>query len=157
MLHLGLELGQLVLSLDLDVDNGIWITWAGTPLVTSVDSPPGLAVESGGLTATTAGDSFSPTKVEEAGTEPPDGEFWLVETTKYCGLPCDPDLTRPLLAIWCALPLAAAAKCWIIRSSSSASFSPAGDCNEKCINSHYVEGHGKKNHHLFANKSHKKD
>lgn len=73
--HLGLELGQLVLSLALDVNNGIWITGAGKPLVTSMDSPPGLTIESDGSTATTAGDSFSPTKVEEAGTEATDGEF----------------------------------------------------------------------------------
>lgn len=133
--HLGFEILRPVGSLLVpDIDKGNWVAWSGKPLAASAGTSPGLGVESDGLASIiTWTDSFSLPKAETTDAEPTDGAFEFVENAEYCDWPWDPDLTRPsLLAMWRALPMAAAAaKCWKIRSSSSASLRTTGSCNEK--------------------------
>lgn len=90
------------------------------------DSSPVVGCIIEGLAVASGGDcSFS-----LLGTE---GAFGCVENTRNCGRPWAADLPRcpSLLAIWCVRPIAAAAaRCWIMRSSSSTSFTPTGNCKK---------------------------
>lgn len=80
-----------------------------------------------GLAILIATGSLSPPESETG----PGGSLGWVENTKKCGRPWADDriLWPSLLPIWWALPIAAAAaKCWMIRSSSSAPLAPTGNC-----------------------------
>jgi len=110
------------------------VTWSAWPMIVCEawcgnDSTAAWGADGIALVSMIPG-SFSPLWTEFAGKELMDDVFGLAEKTKNCGRPWADGLPRcpSLLAMWCDLPMAAAAaKCWIIRSSSSGSLAPTGD------------------------------
>ena len=109
--------------------------WSGcmgdTDVLSCGDSSP--AGGGGDTAATMILGAVSPSRLSPWGGEV-DEELGWEENTKNWGRPWTPDrfLWPSLLAPWRARPMAAAAaRCWSIRSSRSASLAPAGSCIEK--------------------------
>lgn len=93
-------------------------------------SPPVVRGVDGLATVTAAGSYSPPTWFREEETWPEAAALGWVENTKKCGRPWEDDLFLwPSLLPKCrVLPIAAAAaKCWIIRSSRSASLASTGN------------------------------
>lgn len=121
-------------TLDPDAEDDTWSAWVPDSEAISCDDSSSTFAGDGKATVTGGPGSDSPLwdGEEEAGAA--GGEFGWVENTKNCWRPWADGLFLwpSLLAICRALPIAAAAaKCWIIRSSSSASFAPTGNWNVK--------------------------